>query len=67
METVTKFIFLSFKITSDSDFSHEIVRCFVLERKALTNLNSVYKAETLFADKGPSSQSYGFSVRHVQI
>ena len=41
METVTDFIFLVSKITADGDWSHEIKRCFLLERKALTNQNSI--------------------------
>ena len=38
METVTDFIFLGFKITADGDCSHEIKRCLLLARKAMTNL-----------------------------
>ena len=41
METVTDFIFLSSKITADGDCSHEIKRCLFLERKVLTNLDSI--------------------------
>ena len=41
MEIVTDFIFLSSKITADSDCSHEIKRCFLLRRKAMTNLESI--------------------------
>ena len=48
METVTDFIFLGSKITADSDCSHEIKRRLLLGRKAMTNLDSVFKkAETL--------------------
>ena len=43
METVTDFIFLGFKIIADSDFSHEIKRCLLLERKFMTNLDSILK------------------------
>ena len=43
MEIVTDFIFLSSKITVDSDHSHEIKRHFLLERKAVTNLDNVLK------------------------
>ena len=43
METVADFIFLGSKITEDGDCSHEIKRCLLLERKALTNLNSILK------------------------
>ena len=41
IETVTDFIFLGFKITADGHYSHEIKRCFLLERKAMTNLDSI--------------------------
>ena len=47
METVTDFILGGSKITADSDYSHEIKRCFLLRRKAMTNLDSILKAETL--------------------
>ena len=43
-ETVTDFIFLSFKITADGDCSHEIKRCLLLGRKAMTNLDSILKS-----------------------
>ena len=44
METVTDFIFLGFKITVDSNCSHEIKRCLLLGRKAMTNLDSILKS-----------------------
>ena len=44
METVRDFIFLVFKITADGDCSHEIKRCLLLGRKAMTNLGSVLKS-----------------------
>ena len=44
METVTKFIFLGSKITADGDYSHEIRRCLLLGRKAMTNLDSILKS-----------------------
>ena len=44
METVTDFIFLGSKITADGDCSHEIKRCLLLGRKAMTNLDSVFKS-----------------------
>ena len=44
METETDFIFLGSKITSDGDCSHEIKRCLLLGRKAMTNLDSVLKS-----------------------
>ena len=43
METMTNFIFLGSKITMDSDYSHEIKRCLLLGRKAMTNLDSILK------------------------
>ena len=66
-ETVTDFIFLGSKITADGDWSHEIKRCLLSVRKNMTNLNSILKSRHYFADKDPSSQSYGFSSSHVQI
>ena len=62
METVTDFSFLGSKITAYGDSSHEIKRSLLLGRKAVTNLNSILH---YFANKGPSSQSYGFSSSHV--
>ena len=58
-ETVPDFIFcfLGSKITADGDCSHEIKRHLPLGRKVMTNLDN-------FANKGPSSQSYGFSSSH---
>ena len=43
METVTEFIFLGSKITAEGDCSHEIKRCLLLGRKAMTDLNCVFK------------------------
>ena len=57
-------IFLGSKITADGDCSHEIKRHLLLERKAITNLDSVLRLGDI-ADKGPSSHSYGFSSSHV--
>ena len=65
METVTDFIFLGSKFTSDGDCSHEIKRLLLLGRKTMTNLDSILKNRHYFADKGPSSQSYSFSSSHV--
>ena len=63
---MTDFIFLGSKITADGDCSHEIKRCLLLARKAMTNLNSILKSrEHHFTDKGLYSQSYDFSSRHV--
>ena len=44
VEAVTDFIFLGSKITADSDCSHEIKRCLLLGRKAMTNLDSILKS-----------------------
>ena len=46
-ETVTDFIFLGFKITVGGDCSHEIKRCFFLQRKAMTNLDSILKSRDI--------------------
>ena len=64
-ETITDLIFLGSKIIADGDCSHEIKRRLLLGRKAMTKLDSILKAETFFANKGPPSQSYGFSSNHV--
>ena len=47
METVTDFIFLDSKITADGDCSHEIKRCFLLGRKAMTDLDSILKSRDI--------------------
>ena len=47
METVTDFLFLGSKITADSDSSHEIKRCLLLGRKAMTNLDNVLKSRDI--------------------
>ena len=65
METVRDFIFLGSKITADDDCSHEIKRHLRLGRKAMTNLDSIKKQRHYSANKGPSSQNYGFSSIHV--
>ena len=44
METVIDFVFLNSKIIADGDCSHEIKRCLLLERKAMTNLDSMLKS-----------------------
>ena len=62
-------------ITVDGDCSHEMKRCLLLGRKAITNLDSILKIRDIkkenqrhyYANKGPSSQSYGFSNSHVWI
>ena len=68
VEEVIDFIFLVSKITKDSDCSHEIKRPLLLGRKAMTNLDSdITFLRHQFADKGPYSQSYGFSSSRVQM
>ena len=47
METVRDFIFLGIKITADDDYSHEIKRCLLLGRKAMTNLDSTLKSRDI--------------------
>ena len=47
METVTDFIFWGSKITADDDCSHEIKRCFLLGRKVMTNLDSIFKSRDI--------------------
>ena len=66
VETMTDFILGGSKITADGDCSHEIKRCFLLGRKAMINLDSILKKQRhYFANKGTSSQSFGFSSSHV--
>ena len=65
-ETVIDFIFLGSKITADGDCSHEIKRRLLLGRKIMTNLDSIFKSRDI-ANKGSSSQGYGFSSGHVWI
>ena len=67
-ETVTDFIFGGSKITADGDCSHETKRCLLLGRKAMTNLDSIFKKQRhYFANKGLPSQSYGFSSSHMDV
>ena len=64
METVTDFIWGGSKITADTDCSHEIKRHLLLGRKSMTNLDRILKSRYI-TNKGPSSQSYGFSSSHI--
>ena len=64
VETVSDFICWGSKITADGDCSHEIKRCLLLGRKVTTKLDSILKSRDI-ANKGPSSQGYGFSNSHV--
>ena len=66
METVRDFIFGGVKITADGDCSHEIKRCLLLWKKSYDQPRQhIKKQRYYFANKGPSSQSYGFSSSHV--
>ena len=60
MQTVTDFIFLGLRITVVGDCSHEIKRCLLLGKTAMTNIDSILKNRDI-ANKVPFSQSYGFS------
>ena len=63
METVTEFIFLGSKITADGDYSHEIKRCLFLERKAMTNLDSILKSRYIkLLTKAPLVKAMVFPV-----
>ena len=66
VETVSDFILGGSKITADGDCSHEIKRHLLLGRKVMTNLDSILKSRDV-ANKGLSSQGYGFSSGHVWI
>ena len=60
METVTDFIFLGSKITEDGDSSHEIKRCLLLERKVMTNLDSIFlPGESPWTEEPGGLQSLG--------
>ena len=62
VETVAGFIFVGSKITADGDCSHDIKRGLLLGRKVR---QLIKKQRHYFANKGPSSQGYGFSCGHV--
>ena len=64
VETVADFVLGGPKITADGDCSHEIKRHLLLGRKVMTNLD-IKKQRYYFADKCPSSRSYGSSSSHV--
>ena len=66
VKTVRDFIFWDPKITADGDWSDKIKRCLLLRRKAATQPRQLIKKQRhYFTNKGPSSQSYGFSSSHV--
>ena len=56
---------IGLQIPADDDCSHEIKRCLILGRKAMTNLDSILKRRLYFVDKVSSIQSYGFPSSHV--
>ena len=66
VEIVTDFILGGSKITADCDWSHEIKRQLLLGRKVMTIIDGILKKQRhYFANKGLSSQSYGFFSSHV--
>ena len=66
VESVSDFICQGSKITADGDCRHEIKRHLLLGRKVITYLDSIFKKQRhYFANKGPSSQGYGFSSGRV--
>ena len=65
METARDLIFLGSKTTANGDCSHEIKRCLLLGRKAMTNLDSILKSGDIILLTKVPSQSYGFSSSHV--
>ena len=67
METVTGFIFLSSKITAYADCSHEIKTLAPLKKSYDQPRRHIKKQRHYFANKGPSSQSSGFSRSHVRM
>ena len=67
METVRDFILGGSKMTTDGDCSHEIKRACSLEESYDQPRQFIKKQRHYFANKGPSSQSYGFSSSHVWI
>ena len=64
METVRDFVFLGSKITADGDCHHEIKKCLLLGRKAMTKLDSILKSRDITLPT-KVHQSYGFSISHV--
>ena len=64
-ETVADYFLGAPKITADGDCSHEIKRRLLLGRKVMTKLQHIEKQRCYFANKGPSSQGYGFFSGHV--
>ena len=67
VETVSDFIFWDSKITANGDCSHEIKDAYSLEESYDQPRQHIKKQRHYFANKGPSSQGYGFSSGHVWI
>ena len=67
MEIVTEFTFLGFKITADGDCSYEIKMLAPWKKSYDKPRNHIKKQRHHFTDKGPYSQSYGFSSSHIQM
>ena len=65
VETVSDFIFWGSKTTADGDCSHEIKQRLLLDGKYDQPRQHIKKQKHYFANKGPSSQAYGFSSGHV--
>ena len=65
METVRDFIFFTSKITPESDCSHEVKRHLLLGRKAMTNLDSIFKSRDITLPTKVYSLSYDFFSSHV--
>ena len=65
VETVTDFILGGLKITADGDCSHEIKRCLLLGRKAVTNIDSIFKSRDITLPTKVHLINYGFSSSHV--
>ena len=68
METVTDFIFLGSKITADGGCCHEIKRCLLLGRKAVTNLDSILESRaTTLLTKVYIGKAMVFPSSHIQM
>ena len=65
MKTVTDYILLGSKITAGDECSHEIKRCSLLGREAMTNLDNILKSRDITLLTNAHSQNYGFSSSHV--
>ena len=68
VETMTNFIFLDSQITADGDYSHDIKRCLLIGRKAMTNLDSILKIRDITLPTNVRLvKALGFSSGHVWI